>query len=75
MLNDIDTNDVTFIKWCSMFCRGNPATGEITGPDMPAIPICEECLEKYMKGAVVKPKTQEPDLLDKLKRIASSTDY
>lgn len=37
------------VQWCSLFCEGNEAIGELTvpiGEDDTAIPVCEECMEK-----------------------------
>lgn len=42
----------TFVKWCSLFCTGHQAIGELNVPigdtDV-AIPVCLECME-YVTG-------------------------
>jgi hypothetical protein len=44
---------ITF--WCSLFCDGTEATGELNAefPDgqVITIPVCEECAEKVISGA------------------------
>jgi hypothetical protein len=40
---------IEVVSWCSLFCQGNEATGELTimqYPDTIVIPICDECKEK-----------------------------
>lgn len=46
---------VDVVKWCSLFCNGSPAVGELEIPIMDAegnlqewapIPVCDECGHK-----------------------------
>ena len=78
------SENVTIVNWCSMFCYGTEAVGEVSAPGMPSIPVCQDCLDKLMsddeamKSIVpVSPEEQEREqsLLDRMKSIASSTDY
>jgi len=57
---------VQVTRWCSLFCRGNEAVGEITIDHKPGytvqLPICEECLEKAKLKYVLD--TQDDGVLE-----------
>jgi len=45
------------VQWCSLFCTGNEATGELSLEDEPGIwtviPICDYC-KNYIEGNLGK---------------------
>lgn len=49
-----DLTGVQVTMWCSLFCTGNPATGELKvkdGEGWVGIPVCEECRDRAMTSA------------------------
>lgn len=53
--------------WCSLFCTGNLATGELvveSGHDFIKLPICDECKDKVEAGTQSRLDSTPEGMLD-----------
>ena len=50
----MNLGDVEIVRWCSLFCTGHQATGDLNIENTPgtwiAIPICDDCKSHIEAG-------------------------